>query len=105
MAPLLRLLANDWPIATSLTQRLEAWQVDIGPNGSSLPMPLSAALHALVLTGQAAQLRTNIRHINDQLFKAVQTQHHIFIDNWLSCLPQTNEVARSAGLIPVAMWL
>ena len=111
MARLLRLLANYWPIDTALTQRLEAWQGDIGPNGASLPLRLAAALHALVLTGQAAQLRTNYpphQTSDNQLFKAVQTtmpHHHIFIDNWLSYPPQTNEVARSAEFIPTAMWL
>ena len=59
MARLLCLLANHWPIDTALTQRLEAWQGDIGPNGASLPLRLAAALHALLLTGQTAQLRTN----------------------------------------------
>ena len=59
MARLLRLLANHWPIDTALMRRLEAWQGDIGPNGVSLPLQLAGALHALVLTGQAAQLRTD----------------------------------------------
>ena len=111
MARLLRLLASNWPIDTALMQRLEAWQGDIGPNGAFLPLRLAAALHALVLTGQEAQLRTNYpphQTSDNQLLKTVQTtmtHHHIFIDNWLSYPPQTNEVARSAELIPAAMWL
>ena len=110
MARLLRLLANHWPIDTALTQRLEAWQGDIDPNGASLPLRLAAALDALVLTGQAPQLRTNYpphQTSDNQLFKAVQTtmtQHHI-LSTIGSDTPQTNEVARSAGLIPTAMWL
>ena len=66
MARLLRLMA----------QRLEAWPGDIGPKGASLPLRLASALHALVLNGQSAQLRSAYppHHTNDdQLIKAVQT--------------------------------
>ncbi|MBT6299783.1 MAG: DUF2332 family protein, partial [Rhodobacteraceae bacterium] len=98
MARLLRLMAQHWPIEGALAQRLEAWPRDIGPKGASLPLRLASALHALVLTGQSAQLRTAYppHHINDeQLIKAVQTtlnRHDRFIDNWLTHPPQTNEV-------------
>ena len=110
MARLLRLLANHWPIVYRADARLEAWQGDIGPNGASLPLRLAAALHALVLTGQAAQLRTNYpphQTSDNQLFKAVQTTmtHHHILSTIGSDTPQTNEVARSAELIPAAMWL
>lgn len=111
MARLLRLVAQHWPIEGALAQRLEAWPGDIGPKGASLPLRLASALHALVLNGQSAQLRTAYppHHTNDDpLIKAVRTtltRHDRFIDNWLTHPPQTNEVARSAGLIPAAMWL
>ena len=111
MARLLRLVAQHWPIEGALAQRLEAWPGDIGPKGASLPLRLASALHALVLNGQSAQLRSAYppHHTNDdQLIKAVQTtltRHGRFIENWLTHPPQTNEVARSAGLIPAAMWL
>ena len=111
MARLLRLVAQHWPIEGALAQRLEAWPGDIGPKGASLPLRLASALHALVLNGQSAQLRSAYppHHTNDdQLIKAVQTtltRHGRFIENWLTYPPQTNEVARSAGLIPAAMWL
>ena len=58
MARLLRLVAQHWPIEGALAQRLEAWPGDIGPKGASLPLRLASALHALVLNGQSAQLRT-----------------------------------------------
>ena len=109
MARLLRLMAQHWPIEGALAQRLEAWPGDIGPKGASLPLRLASALHALVLNGQSAQLRSAYppHHTNDdQLIKAVQTtltRHGRFIKNWLTHPPQTNEVARSAGLIPAAM--
>jgi hypothetical protein len=111
MARLLRLVAQHWPIEGALAQRLEAWPGDIGPKGASLPLRLASALHALVLNGQSAQLRSAYppHHTNDdQLIKAVQTtltRHGRFIENWLTYPPQTNEVARSAGLIPATMWL
>ena len=111
MARLLRLVAQHWPIEGALAQRLEAWPGNIGPKGASLPLRLASALHALVLNGQSAQLRSAYppQHTNDdQLIKAVQTtlpRHGRFIENWLTYPPQTNEVARSAGLIPAAMWL
>ena len=111
MARLLRLMAQHWPIEGALAQRLKAWPGDIGPKGASLPLRLASALHALVLNGQSAQLRTAYppHHTSDdQLIKAIQatlTRHGRFIENWLNHPPQTNEVARSAGLIPAAMWL
>ena len=111
MARLLRLVAQHWPIEGALAQRLEAWPGDIGPKGASLPLRLASALHALVLNGQSAQLRATYppHHTNDDpLIKALRTtltRHDRFIDNWLTHPPQTNEVARSAGLIPAAMWL
>ena len=111
MARLLRLVAQHWPIEGALAQRLEAWPGDIGPKGASLPLRLASALHALVLNGQSAQLRAAYppHHTNDDpLIKALRTtltRHDRFIDNWLTHPPQTNEVARSAGLIPAAMWL
>ena len=104
MARLLGLLAQNWPIEGALAQRLEAWPGDIGPKGASLPLRLASALHALVLNGQSAQLRTAYpphQTKDDQLIKVVQTtltRHGIFIENWLTHPPQTNEFARSAGL-------
>jgi len=48
-------------------------------------------------------------HASDTALKAAIKQaflqHQVFLSQWLNHAPQTNEVARSAALIPAAMWL
>lgn len=107
----LRLLAERIQPGTPLTDRMFAWQGDIGPYGDSLPLRLLGGLHALVLTGEAPELVDAYppREVDDPTLAAALdhalAHHQDRLNLWLDNPPQTNEIRRSAALITGGAWL
>ncbi|MEL6684610.1 MAG: DUF2332 family protein [Pseudomonadota bacterium] len=94
-----------WP-AGAITDRIFTWPGDITPASQSVPLRLAGALHALYLKGHEG-LRAVYppEEVDDaRLWEAVSTAFVTdagHINTWLNSAPQTNEVRRSATLIPV----
>jgi hypothetical protein len=84
------------------------WSGDIGPYGASLPLRLAGALHGLVLEGHSRDLArifpSDHQTIDDTQFwetlEKALSDHAGFILQRLQSPPQTNEVARSAVMLP-----
>ncbi|EBA12450.1 DUF2332 domain-containing protein [Roseobacter sp. CCS2] len=95
----------EWPEG-SVRDRIFAWQGDISPAGQSVPLRLAGALHALHLLGHVGLRQVYPPNIvsDTQLWNAVSralVADADHINAWLDSAPQTNEVRRSAALIPV----
>lgn len=111
MGRLLTMLASDWPADTALARRCAEWTGDIGPGGASLPLRIAGGLHALVLTGRDPALRAVYppEPVSDAALRravlGTLATHEDFMLNWIESAPQTNEVRRSAALIPAAHWI
>ena len=106
MARMLPMLAELWPDGSALDDAILAFEGNIGPMGHSLPLRLAAGLHALVLTGRDAGLIAAYppydvpdAAMGDALTSALR-DHEAFMIDWITSPPQTNEVRRSAVLIP-----
>jgi hypothetical protein len=108
MGRLLTCLAEDWPTDSALAKAFDGFVGDIGPKGHSLPLRLAGGLHALVLAARdpnlAAVYPPNApsddrlrRHVLEGL-----RHNEAFLLDWIKSAPQTNEVRRSAALIPGA---
>jgi len=111
MGQLLTLLAENWPRDSDLGQLFAKWPGDIGPHGASLPLRIAGGLHALVLTDRDPALcaayppnSTDDKTLTAAILSALTT-HQDFLLNWVQSPPQTNEVRRSAAIIPAAHWL
>lgn len=111
MGRLLSILAATWPLDSTLGRLCADWPGDLGPNGASLPLRIAGGLHALVLTGHDTDLAAvypphtaTDAQLTHQVLAAL-ARHQEFMLNWVQSPPQTNEVRRSAALIPVAHWL
>ena len=100
---------RDWP-AGPIKDRIFTWEGDITPQADSVPLRLAGALHALVLNGHATltPVYPTNSATDDALWTAVSealVTDATFIDDWINSPPQTNEVRRSAALIPIGNWL
>ncbi|APX10868.1 DUF2332 domain-containing protein [Tateyamaria omphalii] len=102
------ILAERWDPDTALGQKIAEYQGDIGPAGHSLPLRIGGGLHALVLRGQDAGLMqayppntVDDATLENAILNALKTKEDFFLD-WTRHAPQTNEVRRSAALIPMA---
>ena len=110
MAQLCTLFAErDWPDGPT-TDRVRAWKGDLSPRAESVPLRLAGALHALVLKGHPAltAVYPPLTSDDETLWIAVAealVTDAPFIDAWIDSPPQTNEVRRSAALIPTGHWL
>lgn len=107
MARLCDLLSARLCRGTPLTDRLFEWDGELGPHGDSVPLRLCGALHALRLNGHPAldAAYPPARVSDDALWAAVQVaiaSEQGFIDRFIDSPPQTNEVRRSAAIIPAA---
>ncbi len=106
MERLLTTLARIWPIEGRLAETCAAWTGDIGPNGASLPLRIAGGLHALVLSEQDAELMAAYppRETGDlsAALSGALVRHDAFLTDWIARPPQTNEVRRSAAIIPAA---
>jgi len=109
MARLLTLLAKRLRPDGPVTERLFHWQGDLSPQGHSVPLRLCGALHALKLqdaTGPLAQVYPPNTATDDQLWDAITqafTTHETFLMAFLDSPPQTNEVRRSAAILPALL--
>ena len=108
MGQLLGLLATDWPQDSALGRKFAAFEGDIGPAGHSLPLRIAGGLHALVLSNTAPDLAALYppQTVSDAdlrvgVLNALKV-HEDFLLEWTDSPPQTNEVRRSAVLIPAA---
>jgi hypothetical protein len=111
MGQLLGILARHWPKETPLGRACAEWPGDIGPFGASLPLRIAGGLHALVLTGRDPDLKAAYPPVvssDETLTRSVLAalaRHQGFLRDWIENPPQTNEVRRSAALIPAAHWI
>jgi len=109
MARLLTLLADRLSPDAPLTERLFSWPGDLSPHGASVPLRLAGALHAHVLRMPDSLLaRAYPPHSanDDVLWEAIsQTlrDEAAFLGAFLNSPPQTNEVRRSAAILPAAL--
>ncbi|KIC50886.1 DUF2332 family protein [Tateyamaria sp. ANG-S1] len=108
MGRVLGILADRWDPDTALGQKMAEYQGDIGPAGHSLPLRIGGGLHALVLQGKDADLinayppnTADDTALESAVLNALKTHEDFFLD-WTRNAPQTNEVRRSAALIPMA---
>lgn len=91
---------------TAVGQRILEWQGDPTGLGDALALRLAGALHALVRAGRNPALAAVYPpHAidDDGLWTAVETtlrRDEVFLLDWLRSPPQTNEVRRSAALLP-----
>jgi hypothetical protein len=111
MAQLMPLIAERLTAETALGQRILSWEGDVGPAGQSVPLRTAGALHALVLAGSAPSLAAAYPPAtadDDTLWDAVDaamTEHADRVLEALERAPQTNEIRRSAILLPALWWV
>ena len=110
MARLMGLCAERLVPGSPLTDRLFAWQGEVGPRGASVPLRLAGALHALCLSGHSGlgAVYPPARTSDDILWAAVEAAligEAKMIGRFIDSPPQTNEVRRAAVLIAAAHWL
>jgi hypothetical protein len=109
MGQLLRLLAKNLTIETSVGQRVLNWPGDPTYRVDAVGLRLAGALHALVLNGECPELIAVYppKKVNTQLlWSAIETalvKHESHILNWLIQPPQTNEVRRSSAIMPACL--
>lgn len=108
MGQLFDMLAEHWPGDSALGQRFAQFTGDVGPSGASLPLRIAGGLHALVLSRQDQGLQavypphdTSDVDLRRAVLAAFET-HEDFLLDWVESPPQTNEVRRSAALMPAA---
>ena len=107
LAQLMRLLAERLDGSTAVGKRLLAWPGDAAPRADAVPLRLAGALHALVLANREPALLAvwpPAQPDDDRLWAATEEafrRHAEAILDGFSRPPQTNEVRRSAGLVPV----
>jgi len=109
MAQLCNLYATrDWS-QTPVRDRIFAWDGDLSPRGESVPLRLAGALHALRLQGVCLDDVYPPARVTDavlwQSVSDAMAAHDDFISDWINSAPQTNEVRRSAVIIPVGRLL
>lgn len=107
-ARLMQLLPRLLSPGTALMDRLAGWQGDLGPSGASLPLRLAGGLHHLVLTGADAGLAAvwpPAKADPAEALAAALLRHDARLADWITHAPQTNEVGRSAAILPAAALL
>lgn len=105
-ARLCRLMAARLDETTSVGRHILEWQGDPTSNGDALALRLAGALHALMLSGTDPGLNPVYPphpSTDDELWVACEkalSRDEAFILARLKSPPQTNEVRRSAALLP-----
>ncbi|MGL4311126.1 MAG: DUF2332 domain-containing protein [Paracoccaceae bacterium] len=95
----------------AVKRRIESWPGVIDATGDAIALRLAGALHALVLERHDAVLSAiypPAKTSDHMLLTAVMNaiiRHEALLMQWMDRPPQTNEVARSAALIPAAHFL
>ena len=110
-AGLLRLLAEKLTDNTPIGAKVLNWPHDPSYRTDAVGLRLAGAMHALVLQKICPELMACYppnKATPKQLWDAIQAafqSHEAQILNWLDQPPQTNEVRRSAALIPACLCL
>ncbi|MCO6180000.1 DUF2332 domain-containing protein [Ciceribacter sp. RN22] len=105
-ARLCRIAAARLEDDTAVGRHVLRWTGDPASTGDALALRLAGSLHALVLSGLAPSLAAAYppNTVDDDLFwqacRAAFREHEAFILERLKSAPQTNEVRRSAALLP-----
>ncbi|OLP44032.1 DUF2332 domain-containing protein [Rhizobium oryziradicis] len=105
-ARLCRLVAAKLEDNNAVANRILSWPGDTTSAGDSVPLRLAGTLHALVLNGLNGSLARVYppHHVDDDALWAAVSQalveNESFIQERLNSAPQTNEVRRSAALLP-----
>ncbi|PZU62450.1 MAG: DUF2332 domain-containing protein, partial [Rhizobium sp.] len=102
-ARLCRAMATRLDRQTEVGERILSWSGDVGPSGDSVPLRLAGALHALAIEEKIAPLADIPPENEEALWQACANAlrfHSAFILERLQSPPQTNEVRRSAVLLP-----
>ena len=102
-ARLCRTMAARLDRHTEVGERILSWPGDVGPSGDSVPLRLAGALHALAIEEKIAPLADIPPEDEEALWQACASAlrfHSAFILERLKSPPQTNEVRRSAVLLP-----
>ena len=101
-----RLCAERLSAAIPVATRILDWPGDPSVKADSVPLRLAGALHFLARTGKAPALRAVYppEAANDEeLWAAISLalgEHEDLVRSYLATAPQTNEVMRSAALLP-----
>ncbi|MBL4918813.1 DUF2332 domain-containing protein [Szabonella alba] len=108
-AQVLRLVADLLDASTPLGRAVLDWPGDPGPGADVLALRLAGGLHALCLSGADPALAAAYADGGDERLRAALS-HSLLTRQadllpWLDSPPQTNELRRSAALIPAAHWL
>lgn len=109
MARLMRLFADRLHPGSPVADRILGWTGDPQASADSVPLRTAGALHALVLDGDDLGRVYPPNEVGDDaLWTAVEAalrdQPDHLLD-WLSRAPQTNEVRRSAVVLPALLHL
>lgn len=104
MEQLMALLADRLEPGSAVADRVLGWQGDPSPIADSVPLRLAGGLHALRIEENAlVDVYPPSQPSGDALWKAVaeaMTTHEAYLLRWLDSSPQTNEVRRSAAILP-----
>jgi hypothetical protein len=88
----------------AVAERVLGWEGDPSATADSVPLRLAGGLHALKIAGLALAEVYPPADVEDQtLWEAVEaalSDHEVHLLRWLENAPQTNEVRRSAVLLP-----
>lgn len=105
-ARLCRLFAENLRPLTPLASTILDWPGDPTAKADSVPLRITGALHYLVITGLAPRLQALYppgTSGDDALWAAIEAAlgaHEAVVRRHLASPPQTNEVMRSAALLP-----
>lgn len=98
------LLADRLCAGSPVADRVLGWQGDPRPQSDNVPLRLAGALHALRLDGLGLDhVYPPHRVDDDTLWSEIEAAFETFSDrilSWLESAPQTNEVRRSAVILP-----
>ncbi|SMX24573.1 DUF2332 domain-containing protein [Boseongicola aestuarii] len=104
MERLMLLFAERLTPGTPVADRVFGWTGDPRPQSDNVPLRLAGALHALRIEGLALDTVYPPHTVDDDdLWHEINRTLEAFPDrilNWLESAPQTNEVRRSAVLLP-----
>jgi hypothetical protein len=111
MGRLMPLIGERLTDDSAVGARILGWEGDVSPAGQSVPLRTAGALHALVLDGTDARAGRRLsacgggrRHALVRGGRGVhghEAPHPAALDR----APQTNEIRRSAILLPALWWL
>ena len=110
MGQLMRVLGEKIAPDRKLTNDIIEMPGQLGPEAASIPLRIAGALHALKLQDRAGL--ANVYPPNDvadeALWSAIDNalnRETQFIEEFIQCPPQTNEIRRAACLIATSSWL